>query len=81
MGEMANAHTSFFPSLSLSHACVWAKEITPTRPVCQASYLVVPHATRDSHRAPAVAMVQTLTHVRLTAVAMSLNFGCHVGQL
>uniref|UniRef100_R7W5A6 KIB1-4 beta-propeller domain-containing protein n=1 Tax=Aegilops tauschii TaxID=37682 RepID=R7W5A6_AEGTA len=30
---------------------------------------------------PAVAMVQTLVHVALTVVAMSLNFGCHVEQL
>ena len=71
----------FFPSRSLSHACVWAKLITPTRPYVRPRTLLVPHATRDAHRAPAVAMVQTLVHVRLTAVAMSLNYGCHVGQL
>ena len=52
-----------------------------TRPVRQASYLVVPHARVTVTARPAVAMVQTLVHVRLTAVAMSLNYGCHVGQL
>ena len=71
----------FFPSRSLSHACVWVKLITPTRPYVRPHTLLVPHATRDGHRAPVVAMVQTLVHVRLTAVAMSLNYGCHVGQL
>ena len=30
---------------------------------------------------PAVAMGRTLIHVRLSAVAMSLNYGYHVGQL
>ena len=35
----------------------------------------------QSPRVPAVAMVRTLFNVRLTAVAMSLNYSCHVGQL
>ena len=71
----------FFPLL-IPLTCVRVGEVDNAHtPVCQASYLLVPHATRDGHRPPAVAMVQTLVHVRLTAVAMSLNYGCHVGQL
>ena len=71
----------FFPLLNpLTRVRVGEVDNAHT-PVCQASYLLVLHATRDAHRAPAVAMVQTLVHVRLSAVAMSLNYCCHVGQL
>ena len=81
MGKTSNAHTFlFFLPIPLTRVCVCEVDNVHTH-VCQASYLLVPHATRDSHRAPAVAMVQTLVHVHLTVVAMSLNYGCHVGQL
>ena len=33
------------------------------------------------YRAHAVAMGRTLVYVRLSAIAMSLNYGCHIGQL
>ena len=38
----------FFSLRSLSHAYIWTKCITPTRPL-SATYLMVPHAQRDSH--------------------------------
>ena len=68
----------FFPSRTLSHACVWGKVDNTHTPVCQASYPPGPAREHDAHRAPAVAMVQTLVHVRLTAVAMSDNYSCHL---
>ena len=81
VGKTTNAHTHLFFLLNpLTRVRVGEVDNAHT-PVCQASYLLVPHATRDGHRPPAVAMVQTLVHVRLSAVAMSLNYGCHVGQL
>ena len=77
MGKTISAHTPLFPlPIPLTRVRVGEVDNAHT-PVCQASYLLVPHATRDGHRAPAVAMVQTLVHVRLTAVAMSLNYGWH----
>ena len=76
------APTRLFFSLLIPVTCVRVGEVDNAHtPVCQASYLLVPHATCDGHRAPAVAMVQTLVHIGLIAVAMSLNYGCHVGQL
>ena len=82
VGKTTNAHTHLFFPPEPSHTRVCgAKLIKPTRPYVRPRTLLVPHATRDAHRAPAIVMVQTLVHVRLTAVAMSLNFGCHVGQL
>ena len=77
MGKTSNAHTPLF-SLPIPLTRVRVGEVDNAHtPVCQASYLLVPHATGDGHRAPAVAMVQTLVHVRLIAIAMSDNCSCH----
>ena len=44
-------------------------------------YNLAPETARVGYKYGKYIWGVTLVHVRLSAVAMSLNYGCHVGQL